>query len=705
MLNQLMLVGGNWFLDIFKMFTHLLDQGIYFLAQCAYQVFYFIANATILNDTIVRNFTLRIYTLIGIVMVFVLAFNLLSYIVDPDKITDKKVGASSFVKDVILAIAIISLSPMLFTKLYSLQSAILTSGVIENLILGGTTDENFKTEDEWKNNQGSSKTYAEYMIANGGNNMVASVYVAFLYPADGSFTALDCGNSNHEKAATYADYCEAYQKVKEGESLSAFDDFITNEEYNFTPFLTTVAGIVLLFFMLSFCINLAKRVGKMAIVQLIAPVPVTLELLPNKKGLRDNWLKTLAKVYLEVFFYMAVMFLVILLISLVPGTIQTLLGNSGANTSTAGTAIFTTLTSGPVKLFATVILIYGLLMFGKEAPQMLFDLLGIKSTGIIKEAANRALIMAGSTKNALEAGGGNFIRGITENKGVGRVGGALFGAGSAITRNLWAGRNAKSWADTEKNRKQINEGITRRRINRQAYNFEHGGWAGGVAGHMSDGLGSMNKSFKSATSIALGYQKKKEQETVFRDLKEKANAGIMDIIKNDSTYQLLREEYLRTGSSTAKNNMEARVKELMKNNTSKLKVGFGEINGFVGSHQNVTGMSKTQLDPNKFIDASTGKFDATKMFKLDGSGNIEFDSEGNVSFNTDINDVVKGVDVKETYVDLTGTRVTKTDKVPTHRANDLEYQNQKARETINERVREEARKSAQDKQAENKPKN
>lgn len=435
------MLTGNFLINGMKTLTFIIDKGIYSLVQVAYSVFYYVANATILNDQIVTNFTMRMYTLLGIVMIFVLAFNLLSYIVDPDKITDKKVGASTFVKDIVLALVLISLAPMLFTKLYSLQSKIITSGIIPNLILGGNAAEEGPSYDDYVANQSQYSSLTDYYVQNGANSMVASVYVAFLYPENG-FTALDCNTSRDD--GTYTDYCEAYKKVKDGYNLNAFSDFITNDDYNFTPFLTTVAGIVLLFFMLSFCINLAKRVGKLAIIQLIAPIPCTLELIPSKKGLRDNWIKTLVKVYLEVFFYLLVMYIIIFLISLIPGTISTLFGSVFSDGI------------GPVKLLTVALLIFGLLMFGKEAPQMIFDLLGIKSTGIIKEAALRGVKMAGSVTSGLGASattltrnGVGMIRNVAGAAGAGgkakALASGLIGMGTgtvtAAARGMYVNRN------------------------------------------------------------------------------------------------------------------------------------------------------------------------------------------------------------------------------------------------------------------------
>lgn len=392
MLNGLMLIGNNWFTNALRYVTYFIDKGIYALAEGAYTVFRYLANASILDETIARNFTMRMYAVLGVIMVFVIAFNLLTYIVNPDKITDKKVGASAFIKDVVIALVIIAMTPLLFTKLYSLQNAILSTGVIENLILGGNSGNETAVCEGFED--GDYKSITECSIENGANTMIASVYVAFLYPEDGSnFTALDCGNpdSDHEE------YCNAYQETKRTGSITSFFDFITREDYNYTPFLTTVAGIVLLFFMLSFCINLAKRIGKLAIIQLMAPVPVTLELLPNKKGLRKVWIDNLIKTYLEVFFYLAVMYLIILLISFIPNTVAKIAFGTGGNL-------------GIVKLLTIVMLIFGLLKFGKEAPQLIFDLIGIKSTGIIKEAALRGVKMAGSVTSGVGAGITSSVR-------------------------------------------------------------------------------------------------------------------------------------------------------------------------------------------------------------------------------------------------------------------------------------------------------
>lgn len=528
-----MLIGNNWFTNALRYVTYFIDKGIYALAEGAYTVFRYLANASILDETIARNFTMRMYAVLGVIMVFVIAFNLLTYIVDPDKITDKKVGASAFIKDVVIALVIIAMTPLLFTKLYSLQNAILSTGVIENLILGGNSGNETAVCEGFEDGEYESLT--ECSIENGANTMIASIYVAFLYPEDGSnFTALDCGNADSD----HEGYCNAYQEAKRTGSITPFFDFVTREDYNYTPFLTTVAGIVLLFFMLSFCINLAKRVGKLAIIQLMAPVPVTLELLPNKKGLRKVWIDNLVKTYLEVFFYLAVIYLIVLLISFIPNTVANIAFGTGGNL-------------GIIKLLTIVMLIFGLLKFGKEAPQLIFDLIGIKSTGIIKEAAQRALAMGSVTTNTAASIGTNAIQNFAnteqrENENVfgyyaRKFGSTVAGASSAGVRNIWAGRNAHNWKDASNNRRTVNNQVQQARRNRSAYSDSHNNNVFDIMkGHVTDFGSDVHDS---VTSFIKGGYNSSNAELSLLDRLSQATSGAKIDKSKDDTYKKFNTEY------------------------------------------------------------------------------------------------------------------------------------------------------------------
>lgn len=471
MLKNIVLTGGigDILMDALKTLTFWIDHAIYWLVGIVYQVFYKLAGFNILNtksgETVLTNITNRIYVILGIVMIFVLAFNLLNYIIDPDKIKDKKVGASTFIKDVVITLIIISVLGTVFDKLYAFQWAVINDGTIFNLVLGGNTS---LTNDNEQNS-----------VEQGAGIMIATVYSAFLRPVtiegEEPKTALDC--DKEDISGSFKDYCDAYDASKRGYGIDAFQNFITNKDFEFTPGITTIAGIGLLIFMVMFCFQLAKRVGKLLILQLVAPVPLALEILPNKKGSRKKWFETLLKVYLDAFIYLVIVTFIVLLISLIPDAISGLFE-----------------APGELGLIASIILIFGLLMFAKEAPAMLLDLLGIKSTSLIKDSW--AMTKKGGAMGAFLAGtiGSMFGSGIsnavnTQGNFFQRAGSSIAGTASSLTRNLMGAHNVHTIADANNLRRRTSQTVANRRINRDAYATAHGGFLGSIGGHFSD-LGS-----------------------------------------------------------------------------------------------------------------------------------------------------------------------------------------------------------------------
>ena len=579
-----------------------LDTAIYELAAVAYKVFDQLASAELLTDDIIKNVTGKVFAILGIVMVFVIAFNLLTYIIDPDKISDKKVGASSFIKDVIIALVVVTLLPTLFSKLYSLQSHVIKSGVISNLILGSASDTNSEAYKEFLQNNDGSATLGDYYSKNGANIMVANVFSAFFYPS-GDFTSLDCkvpvesdyaSNNAYKEAQTlyteYKEYCTAFEKTKNTGKIQSFNKIYTKEKYNYSVLLSTAGGVAVLFFTLSFCLDMAKRAGKLAILQLLAPIPLFMEILPNKKGTRKNWFDTLIKVYLEVFLYQFSIYLVIFLISLIPDVISGIMQNAGFSL---------------VKMFAMVFLIFGLLLFGKEAPKMVMDLLGIKGSGSIAAAFKRSGVMAGVAANTAASTIGNMSRGAAENKGWKRVGGALGSGASAFARNLWAGRNAHSWKDAKANRMAINQGISDRRLQRQADEALYGGWSGALKHNLSERYNSAATKFSSASGFDvtpnkyLTKQRSMDAYNQYKDLYK----GISDIWNGNSEYQMWDNEYKKAEKSgnfelankykTARD--ECKTK-LIQKNSDKIADVTRKINNFAATHQNISGFEGVHIN-------------------------------------------------------------------------------------------------------------
>lgn len=587
---------GNFILNGIKNIVFLIDQGVYTLAQMSYNVFRLLASGQIFDQDVFRAFAERVYLIVGVVMVFVLAFNILTYIVDPDKISDKKSGATATIKNIIITLFILMIIPTAFVKLYQLQDEILNSQVIENLILGGYDNGNTGT--------GTSSTDT---IDQGVNNMVANAFSAFFHPT--GFSPLKCNSTENSGESgdnetvdddknTYQPYCNAYASLKQNGDLNeAYGDYVTSNDYTYNILISTAAGIVLVFFLLSFALDLAVRVAKLAVLQLIAPVPVLLELVPGKQGTRGRWIKEVLSTWGEVFIKLAVVYFAVLVISLIP--------NAVANILTRATGV-----TGIVDIMCVVLLIFGILKFAKEAPKLICDILGIKSMGVIKAAGLRGLAMAGWAANTVRGTIGNTVKGFQNTPG--GIKNKLANAGisglSTLGRSTLNARNVHSFKDSNALNKRISANVAGGLAKRNSYIFEHGNTIGGAL----KGLGADTISGASQRLGVAGHgiDSYKDQRSFEQNkIKEQYNKGYQQLYKekissvwnNDSEYQAYEAELRKakaTGASTTtiEANMKARQQKLITQNAAKLAEGAGFLNNYIATHQGVDGIPTANFD-------------------------------------------------------------------------------------------------------------
>ena len=78
------------------------------------------------------NLANRIYILIGVVSLFLVAYTLLNAIINPENATkDKNKSFTGIVKNIILAIIGIAIVPAIFDYAYEFQSRVLCNNVIQ----------------------------------------------------------------------------------------------------------------------------------------------------------------------------------------------------------------------------------------------------------------------------------------------------------------------------------------------------------------------------------------------------------------------------------------------------------------------------------------------------------------------------------------------------------------------------------------------
>lgn len=384
---------GDWLVRNFlQPFFYWIDKIIYGFIQDLYNLFFQISNVSLLSDTTVANFAQRIYIIIGVFMLFKVAISLITMLVSPDSMTK---GGPNLIKRVCIALALLVLTPNIFTLGYRIQSYIIQDNVLGNLILGSASDPEVVAES----------------YQNGGETIALQVFKGFFHPkstADNSVEVKEISEcedfDDDDEACIYAT----------ATSIEDLEDLISSENYSYSFLISTIAGGFVAFMILMFCFDLAVRAVKLSFLQLIAPVPILANIDESKGGsVFKNWVSQSTSCFLSIFIRLITIYFIIFVISELVGT-----NGLGYYTFDAQLGEFVYM-SGYANWLLSAFVIIGLLLFAKQVPQLIEDITGIKSE---KAFSAGKMGMFG----AALAGG---------------VGGAIVG-GAANLGNYMAGRRA-----------------------------------------------------------------------------------------------------------------------------------------------------------------------------------------------------------------------------------------------------------------------
>ena len=396
-----------------------IDSIVYSLISIAYQVFIAVSKVSLYGniDDKINALTDRIYVILGVTMLFVLAYNIILLILNPDKATgsgDKSL--SGFLKNFVISIVLITLLPTVFDYMTKLQNDIIDSHVIESIILGSSDSDSENLEQM-------------------GSNVATIIYSTFYHPIDKDDNAVSyvqC-KSGSGASASCSDYINAYDKgrtgkVKEFITDSKLEDALTskNPTMDFLPVVSTICGIIALLMFVSYAIDIGIRVAKLTFFQIIAPVPVILRITKPSGGTFSKWSSNLIKTYLSLFLRLITIYFAMFLIQLITDSFGSTEGGIFANAGSISTI---------VKLFAGLIVIIGILLFAKEVPKLLEDFLGSAGGGGGFSPKSIAKKVGGITGAPL-IGGALGAAGALAGRGIGAGAGAAGGAWSALRNNL-----------------------------------------------------------------------------------------------------------------------------------------------------------------------------------------------------------------------------------------------------------------------------
>lgn len=491
-----------------------IDTIIYRLVDYVYDIFNALAKVNIFDMNDYKTIVSRMYVILGMVMLFSLAYSLLKAVINPDEFAKGENSFPKLIKNVIISLAIIAVLPTAFSVAFNLQNTILNQNTIPKLVFGNGTDYDNATRED------------------AGEMMSYYVMTAFLHPNvewcnekgyeiddDTDINLSECASKIKGDGAWLVtngeDLKSVTEKFKAGTyDISAFNDFGESAaagKVTYNVFISTVAGVFLLYVLLNFCFDMAVRVVKLMFFQIIAPIPVICRVIPGGK-LKDvfsDWMKKTISTYVEVFIRIAIMYLGVFMIS------QVVNNFSNINFGSLGVA---------QKLIAEALIIMGVVIFMRQAPKLIGDMFHLDSgsmkLGLMDKLAMGGALAAGATIGGaggmLLKNGTSAIKNFHETKGKGvgaRLGAAVRGVGSTIAgtasgarRGFMAGKGAKNLTDMKKSANTAIEGALEAKAKRKAYREAHkatnygndftnylGTTANVVGGHVMDTFGRVGE--------------------------------------------------------------------------------------------------------------------------------------------------------------------------------------------------------------------
>lgn len=412
----------HWWMDIIRSFFAYLDKAVYWLLMIMYEVFFNIADATILSSDTVKGFYSRIQLIIGVFMIFKVSVSLMQAVMDPDRLTNKDNGMGKIISRIVIMLAMFTAiiplnipyaeegtynaylneNGLLFGTLYSLQSRIVGQNVIGKLIVGNVSTSTDSTLSEESNDIVNDKSKSAKELA----TFILKTFVRINLKKG----ATEAGAEDHTNFMCYPDtedgeeagYINAYMSkdTSPGEILDNINDWCNgpngdddNYTFVYTPIISTICGIFVVVMLFGYCIDIAVRALKMAVLRLIAPIPIISYIDPksSKDGAFASWVKALTSTYLDLFLRLIIIFFVLF-------SVQEIIDHG------LDIPIF----NGTIGGISTVFIFVGMFYFARMAPKFVKDTLGLKGSlsnfglsGMM--AAAGAIRAGGNVRDALAA--------------------------------------------------------------------------------------------------------------------------------------------------------------------------------------------------------------------------------------------------------------------------------------------------------------
>ena len=469
--------------NLFRTIMFFLDNIIYGLIPQIYKIFIYLSELNLFSEdpnSPIQRLVNHIYVLLGIFMLFKVSFSLLQYIVDPNSFRDSSKGMGKLVTNVLVALVLLVSVPSIFGVAMDIQSEIVQSNAIGQLILGTNTgydsypvNSDGSISDEGVEQMARDLQFmlygAFYSInptvmeegrileaCSGSSGVLGSVDMA----DDKCLSSLqdnlpDDATSNDVNLYSFFKYQDSNGQIQDERDFSHFDKLLWWKDegvyvINYLPFISAVAGIYVAFLLISFCVDIAVRAIKLCFLQMLAPIAIVSYVDPKESisnGKLNAWIKECASTYFSLFLRLATIFLVMFLISMISST---LLSDGGYISGMPKDTSY--------NIWIYLFLVIGAFMFAKQVPKIIESIFGIKGSGELNLNPFKNTGLAALTGGVVGAGVGGIASSISSAKTASIMGDNKFKAGlsgfakgtlgGAVKGKSWDGKNMSSLIST-----------------------------------------------------------------------------------------------------------------------------------------------------------------------------------------------------------------------------------------------------------------
>lgn len=374
-----------------------IDQVAYSLIDNAYNLIVAFSKASFFKDGTVEVIMKNTYIVIGLFALFKIALLLVNALVSPDKLFDKDKGLGVIVRNIVIMFALLIFVPILFKESMKIQETIVSGNYI-NKLFGLNVPDNYNPGDMFK----------------------SQAILALVHPNDAFATREDDGYVKKDICHDDSTHCQAaiedYNAALFGEKrehmfatlLNHMGDYADDANgdktyiYDYSMLLTFIVGIAITYLLILFCFDLAERVIKLAILEIVSPLFIVTYIDPKsaKSGPFNNWLKEVGSTYVGLYIRLAALALIIIL-----------------------TTLWQQVDKSTIKVlggWGTIIFILSILIFAKNFPKWLGGLIGVKDFdnglgGLGKRLGSAALVggmltKAGHTAVGIASGARSMVQ-------------------------------------------------------------------------------------------------------------------------------------------------------------------------------------------------------------------------------------------------------------------------------------------------------